>query len=52
MYDKKATFECKQPYIIKEIIKILADNSLTIEEANKILYETTRELSRQTILTP
>lgn len=35
--------------IVNEVIKILADNKLTIAEAKDILYATSKELCEQTV---
>lgn len=38
-----------QEAIINEIIKIMAKEKLTIEESNKVLYETSKKISQQTV---
>ena len=35
--------------IINEIIKIIAKENLTIEEANKVLYDTSKKINQQTV---
>ncbi len=35
--------------IINEIIKIMAKENLTIEEANKLLYETSKKINQQIV---
>ena len=35
--------------IINEIIKIIAKENLTIEEANKVLYDTSKKINQQIV---
>lgn len=35
--------------IINEIIKLFAENNLTIAQANEILYETRDQITKQTV---
>lgn len=35
--------------IVDEIIKIIADKNLTIEEANKVLYATSKKINQQIV---
>ena len=35
--------------IINEIIKIMAKENLTIEEANKVLHETSKKINQQIV---
>lgn len=50
--NKKTAIKKKQQskeIIINEIIKIITKEKLTIEEANKILYETSKKINQQIV---
>ncbi len=38
-----------QEMIVNEIIKIIAKENLTIEEANKVLYKTSKKINQQIV---
>ena len=50
--EKKTVIQNEQQskeVIINEIIKIIARENLTIEEANKVLYETSKKINQQIV---
>lgn len=51
MNNLKDTAQQSQDVIIDEIIKIIAKENLTIEEANKVLYKTSKKINHQVVQT-
>lgn len=50
MTNKKETaIQNEQQLIVDEIIKIIANKNLTIEEANRILHETSKKINQQVV---
>lgn len=56
MGEKEKTAACKErqsdEVIIDKIIKIIATENLTIEEADKILHGTSKKINQQTVRLP